>query len=84
MMKNIKKHLVYYIILVCMQIGGFFMLLSLNGLRDMQILFILVSTAVYVSWAILHQYIEHSLTAKIVLEYVLFGVFGILISILYF
>lgn len=84
MKKYIRKHLTYYIIFASMQICGFFILLALTGFREMQILFILTSTFAYVAWAILHQYLEHSLTPKIMLEYILFGIFGILVSLIYF
>lgn len=67
-----------------MQIIGFFVLLSLSGNKEFQIAIIIVSGIGYAVWAILHQYLEHSLTTKIVVEYVLFGTFGIVVSLLFF
>lgn len=84
MKKNLLKHLKYYIALLVMQIVGFFVLLSLSGSREFQIAAIVTSGIGYMTWAILHQYLEHSLTTKIVVEYVLFGTFGIVVSLMFF
>ena len=84
MKKNLLKHIRYYIALLIMQIIGFFVLLSVSGNHDLQIGIIITSTIGYVTWAILHQYLEHNLTSKIVVEYMLFGVFGIVVSLFFF
>lgn len=84
MKKNLLKHLKYYAALLIMQVLGFFVLLSLAGNKEFQIAVIIISGIGYISWAILHQYYEHSLTAKIVVEYLLFGAFGIVVSLLFF
>lgn len=84
MKKNLLKHLKYYIALLIMQVIGFFALLSLSGNKEFQITVIIVSGIGYIVWAMLHQYLEHSLTAKIVVEYVLFGTFGIVVSLIFF
>ncbi len=82
--ENLRKHLKYYTALLIMQVIGFFALLSLSGSKEFQIAAIISSGIGYIVWAILHQYLEHSLTTKIVVEYVLFGTFGIVVSILFF
>lgn len=56
----------------------------LSDYKNLQIMFIIISSLAYVIWAILHQYYEHSLSKKIVLEYVVFGIFGVVVSLLYF
>lgn len=84
MKKNLLKHLKYYAALFVMQIIGFFVLLSLSGNKDLQIAAIIISGIGYIAWAILHQYLEHSLTIKIVVEYLLFGTFGTVASLLFF
>lgn len=84
MKENILKHLKYYFALISMQILGFFVLLSLSGNKEFQIAVIISSGIGYVIWATLHQYFEHGLTTKIVVEYVLFGTFGIVASLLFF
>lgn len=83
-MKHLIKHFRYYLILAIMQLACFSLLISLSGRRNLQIAVIFTSTISYVAWAIIHHYREHSLNKKIVLEYVLFGIFGIVSSMLYF
>lgn len=82
--ENLLKHMKYYIALVTMQILGFFTLLSLSGNKEFQITTIILSGIGYITWAIIHQYLEHSLTPKIMVEYILFGTFGIVASLLFF
>ena len=84
MKKNLLQHLKYYAALLIMQVAGFFLLLSSSGNKEFQIAAIIISGVGYAVWAILHQYLEHSLTTKIVVEYVLFGTFGIVASLLFF
>lgn len=84
MKAHIHKHLKYYITLISMQILGLFVLSALSGNKEFQVTVIVISGIGYIIWAILHQYLEHSLTAKIVVEYVLFGIFGIIGSLLFF
>ena len=84
MKKHFLKHIRYYIALLVMQIIGFLVILSLTGNHDLQITIIIISTIGYVAWAILHQYLEHNLTSKIVIEYMLFGMFGIVVSLFFF
>lgn len=84
MKENLRKHLKYYAALIIMQVIGFFVMLSLTGNREFQITVIITSGIGYAVWAILHQYLEHSLTTKIVVEYVVFGAFGIVASLLFF
>ena len=84
MKKKFLKHIKYYIALLIMQIIGFFIILVFSGNHDLQIAIIIISTIGYVTWAILHQHLEHNLTAKIVIEYVLFGAFGIIVSLFFF
>lgn len=82
--KHLLKHIHYYVALLVMQVIGFLVMLSLNGNHDLQITMIIVSTIGYVAWAILHQRLEHNLTSKIVVEYMLFGAFGIIVSLFFF
>lgn len=84
MKKNLLKHLKYYAALLLMQIVGFFVLLSFSGNKEFQVAIIIITSIGYVVWAILHQYLEHSLTTKIVVEYIVFGTFGTVASLLFF
>jgi hypothetical protein len=84
MKKKFLKHIKYYVALLIMQIIGFLVILVFRGNHDLQVAIIITSTIGYVVWAIIHNYTEHNLTSKIVLEYVLFGAFGLIISLFFF
>ncbi len=77
-------HLKYYITLLCMLVLGIILLLRLGDNRQLQIAVILMLALGYIVWGILHHYIHHDLTWKITLEYILFGVFGVIVCLLYF
>jgi hypothetical protein len=84
MKKNILTHFKYYLTFALMQLTGFFLLLSLSNNKNLQIAVIFMTTIIYVSWALAHQYIHHSLSKKIVLEYILFGIFGLTVTLYFF
>ena len=82
MQAKIKKHIGYYISLLAIITAGL-VLISTNSF-DVQarITVIILITFFYIVWGVLHHYIHHDLTAKIMLEYVLIGVLGI--SVIFF
>lgn len=84
MKKNHKKHINYYAVLIIMLFLVIFMLLSLSGYKDIQLIFIAFAAAAYIVWGLIHHWLEHSLNSKIVLEYLLFGLLGLIISLFYF
>lgn len=82
--KNIAAHFKYYFLLAIVQSAGLVVLLSLYGQKELQLWVIFTMTGAYLSLSIAHQYLHHRLSAAVVLEYMLFGVFGIIIALLYF
>lgn len=82
MNKKIKKHLLYYFsLLLIFSLGLILTLLSAPNIK-LQSIIILLTIIIYVAWGILHHYLSHELTLKIVVEYALIGLLGI--SILFF
>lgn len=81
MKKNLKKHLLYYVSLFSIFFVGFILTLFAPDLKS-QSLIIVITIILYVVWGILHHYINHELTLKIVVEYSLIGLLGV--SILFF
>lgn len=81
-MKNIFKHLGYYISMLL--IFGLGLLASILAYPNVNLeIFIIVLTVVfYVFWGIMHHKINHDLSTKIVIEYLLIGLLGI--SIIFF
>lgn len=77
MYKKLRKHLGHYIsLLIILSLGLFLTLLAAPNIK-LQGMIVILTIFFYVSWGILHHYINHELTAKIVVEYVLIGLLGL-------
>jgi len=82
MFKKFKKHLGYYISLIAILCFGLISVLITSPNVKAQVVMISLTVFFYVLWGILHHLINHKLTLRIVIEYVLIGALGI--SILFF
>lgn len=71
--KGIKKHLGYYFSLIAILALGTFLSFQTSYDRQLQILIVTIMVFFYVLWGILHHLLEHDLSIKIVIEYVLIG-----------
>jgi len=78
MLKRMSEHTVYYISLVTILSLSFLLAYSSSD-RGFQIGVIVATTFFYVLWGIMHHLMNHDLNMKIVIEYVLIGVFGLTI-----
>lgn len=70
------QHIWHYGALVAILTLGTFLTLQTASDRKLQLVVILTTTLFYVLWGVFHHLIEHDLTAKIVIEYVLVGSLG--------
>lgn len=71
-----KKHLGYYISLLAILFLG--VLIAFNSSdKQFQLLVTVVTAFFYTVWGVLHHALNHELTAKIVIEYVLMATLGI-------
>ena len=76
-----NKHKEYYISLLAILFVGF--LIAYNSPnKQFQFMVVVVTAFFYAFWGVLHHFINHELTPKIMIEYVLIGLLGI--SILFF
>jgi hypothetical protein len=84
--ENIKKHIRYYIAFAGVQLLGLVLITLAAGDRQTQMFTVLALTVFYFIFAILHHMHDHDLTAKIVIEYALFGSLGLTFAmyVLYF
>ncbi|MEK7160381.1 MAG: hypothetical protein AAB702_02775 [Patescibacteria group bacterium] len=82
MHKKLKTHKGYYLSLLTILVLG--LLLTFLATPDfiLQVIIILVTIFFYVFWGILHHLLNHELTPRIMIEYMLIGLLGI--SILFF
>lgn len=82
MKKEIRKHFEYYISMIVILLFGTVLAYLTIDQKQLQFLIIMLTIFFYVAWGLLHHYINHDMTAKIVIEYVLVGSLGM--SILFF
>lgn len=82
MKEKIGKHLAYYISLTVVLTLGLILIFLTRPNIVSQALVILLTVIFYVVWGILHHLINHELSLRIVVEYILIGALGI--SILFF
>lgn len=79
MLSNLRKHSGYYVVLFVILVLGFVMVYSNISNKTFQIGAIVAISFFYVLWGIIHHLINHDLHSKIVIEYILIGVFGLAI-----
>jgi hypothetical protein len=79
-----NKHLWYYITLLSVEFTGIGLLLFLSHDKYMQFITICFMSSFYIGWSIIHHYHHHNVSIKIVIEYVLIGLLGVVISFLIF
>lgn len=85
MMKLLRhKHFLYYIIFLGVEFTGLGLLLLLSSDKFMQFMVVCFMSSFYIGWSILHHYHHHDITIKIVVEYILIGLLGVVISFLIF
>lgn len=82
MIQRVKAHLGYYSVFLLMACLGFYLLLVNVGSEQGRVTIVVLLAFFYVVWGLLHHYIHHDISTKIVLEYVLVGALGI--SVIFF
>jgi hypothetical protein len=76
MNKMIKKHFWYYFSFAVIEILGVWWIFVTSFNKPLQYLALGFVVCFYIFWSILHQAIHHTVTKKIVLEYVFIGAMG--------
>jgi intracellular septation protein A len=82
MYQKLQKHFGYYLSLMAILGLGLALILLTSPNIKLQSLVILLTVLFYILWGVLHHLINHELSARIVIEYILIGVLGL--SILFF
>ncbi|PIR80323.1 MAG: hypothetical protein COU25_00865 [Candidatus Levybacteria bacterium CG10_big_fil_rev_8_21_14_0_10_35_13] len=77
MIEKFIKHFNYYVSLVSIFIVGLAAAVIASPNFSLQIFIVILTIVIYVLWGILHHYITHELTAKIMVEYILIGLLGL-------
>lgn len=79
MIKEVKKHGHYYISLVLIMLLSVLLIMQTQYGRGFQLLAAVLTAAFYIGWGVLHHFVHHNITAKIMIEYVLIASLGITI-----
>jgi hypothetical protein len=82
MHQKLKKHFGYYLSLLAILSLGLVLILLASPNIKLQSLVISLTVFFYVLWGVLHHFINHELTLRIMIEYVLIGALGI--SVIFF
>jgi len=77
MRQRSNDHIIYYISLSVILGFGLLITIAVSNHTRLQMLSIFLTAFFYIIWGILHHLINHDLTAKIVVEYILIGSFGV-------
>lgn len=83
MMPNrLFQHGFYYFSLLAILALGFTLVYLNSSNKELQIAAVILTTFFYILWGILHHLLNHDLTSKIVVEYILIGSLGLAVIIL--
>lgn len=77
--KDFPRHPLHYFTLLCMELIGLWGLLWFGSSRPWQMSILISMAAAYVIWGLLHHREHHDLHPKIIWEYLLWAIFGVLI-----
>ena len=77
MTKKINEHVIYYISLIIIFALGLFLISSVLPNKQLEMLYFVILAVIYVVWGILHHFINHELSSKIVVEYTLIATLGV-------
>jgi hypothetical protein len=83
-MKNIKKHVWYYSVSVIIFLIGLVLLFAAKSNQPLQSMIILLIALLYFVWSLVHHYIHHQLHPRVVIEYALIAVLGVVLSLFLF
>ncbi len=81
-MKLIYKHKAYYLSLSVIFIMGLALMLVAKHNPQLRMMAILMMAFFYVLWGIVHHILDHDMSVRIVIEYVLLGALGIVLALL--
>lgn len=79
MNKNISENLTSYLILFSGLIIGFFFFLFFSYNRQLQLVIGIFLSLYYLSWGVINHLLKKDLTLKVLFEYILISLLGIVI-----
>lgn len=83
MFAKIKKHFWYYLTFIFMELAGLLTVFYFAYDKTMRMIAIILMALFYLFWGILHHYTYHNITVKIVIEYILIALLGIVVVLFF-
>ncbi|HSD99006.1 MAG TPA: hypothetical protein VLB73_04955 [Patescibacteria group bacterium] len=74
-----KKHLGYYTSFLLIVAASIFLVFQNNGDKNVVLLFVSLFAVSYILWGVLHHLVHHSVTLRIVIEYIVVALLGVAI-----
>jgi hypothetical protein len=72
-----KRHLGYYLSFFLIIAAGVYAVYASSSDKSLQIKFVVLMAASYIVWGVIHHAVHHSVTLRIVIEYVIVALLGI-------
>lgn len=83
MKSHLKEHVIYYASLIAIQLVGVTLFFVVAPHRSLQMGVAVFTAFSYTALALIHHKVSHTLTSKIVIEYVLIAALGITLMLIY-
>lgn len=77
------RHFWYYFAFICVELSGLFGVYYFAYDKFIQIIVVSLMALFYMAWAIIHHAIHHDLHVKVVVEYILIGILGVLVVLFF-
>jgi hypothetical protein len=84
MVANFRQHFWYYIVTILIFGAGLVLIAVNSDNSKLQAMLIPMIATCYFMWSLLHHYIHHELHLWVVVEYILFALLGIALSLYLF
>jgi len=72
-----KKHLGYYVSFLIILAGSIYLVLQNQSDKSLVIKFVGLFAISYIVWGVLHHMVHHSVTVRIVIEYIVVASLGV-------
>lgn len=76
-LKYIRHHGKYHIALFCMLTLGVILAYYTRDHKQMEVMILVAMASVYILFGVVHHYLMHDLSSKIVIEYIAMGSLGL-------
>ena len=84
MRKNIHKHFWHYFVYLCIFGGGLLLVLETRNNTNLEAFSLILTGLFYFVWAMVHHHVHHQLTSKIIIEYILVVLLGVVLLLFLF